>query len=199
MPAVRRRAPTAPTCRAPAPSYLDVDERGRITIPRPDIAPGERAESCALDLIEQNPDKLEPADVAAVLGLSREVLARIEEKGRLAIARDAELADAHDRAPAAANDAAPTATKRERPSPASGDVKRRLTMALRERAVLDLLPEGPKTVSELVVALSRTDTPIGEWWVRHVCRLLRGRELIRAESFAVAGQNAPVLRWWPSE
>jgi hypothetical protein len=181
-------------------TYLDVDERGRIVIGRPDVDVDQRAESCALDVIEQNPDGLELGDVAAILGISRDPVARIEAQGKAALARDHDLAHDHERPPAPANDVvheeAPRRVRRERPSPtAGGDVKTRLSAALREKAILDVLVTGAKTTQEIVDALAGTANPAGYWWVRHVCRILRARELVRSRMVPVHGQDAPVLRW----
>lgn len=176
--------------------YLDVDERGVITIPRPDVVPDERAESCALDLIEREPDGLETTQVAAVMGLSREQVARIEERGKEAVARDRDLSDAHERKEPARPATAPGRRRHEaRPSPTTGNVRHRLSAALREKAILDVLAEGPKTTSEIVSAFVSSSAPIGMWWTRHVLRILRSRELIVARSIRVAGQDSPVPEW----
>jgi hypothetical protein len=176
--------------------YLDVDEQGRITIPRPDVNVEERADSCALDLIEREPDGLDASDAAAVMGLSREQLARIEERGKEAIARDRELADAHDREVEPATVPTRSTSRHEaKPTPTTGNVQRRLSAALRERAILEVLASGPKTTSEIVAALASTSTPIGTWWARHVLRLLRSREVVTVRSIAVVGQDAPVHEW----
>jgi hypothetical protein len=181
--------------------FLDVDERGVVTIPRSDVPPEEREQSCALDVVEKNPDGIEAGEVAELLGLSRELVGRIEERGQAAVARDRDLAEAHEHESAVRPARDVAAVRRQslrrpaRPSPTSGNVRGRLSAALREQAILDALVDGPKTTAELVERLRGTTHPAGYWWVRHVCRTLRARERVTSRMVRVAGQDAPVIEW----
>jgi hypothetical protein len=74
-------------------------------------------------------------------------------------------------------------------------VRQRLSAALKERAILDVLAGGRKTTSEIVEALTRSGAPTSAWNVRHVLRVLRSRELVTAQAVPVLGQDAPVLEW----
>jgi hypothetical protein len=139
---------------------------------------------------------METTAVAAVLGISREQVARIEERGKEAIARDRELADAHDHGEAKAPALRRARRARmARPAPTTGNVRQRLSAALREKVILDVLADGPKTTSEIVEALAKTEVPIGTWWTRHMLRLLRSREIVVCNSTRVVTHDAPVLRW----
>jgi hypothetical protein len=175
--------------------YLDVDEAGRIVIPDADTPIEERRYSCALDVIEDNPDGVELTELAAITGFTREQLARIEEHGRARIGADEQLAEDHDRE----SEEDTRRVRRLRPvrtSPvAGGDLRSRLSAALRERAILDVLSRGPKTTPEIVAALAGSEQETSAWNVRHVLRVLRARELVNVRNVPVGGQDAPVMEW----
>jgi hypothetical protein len=176
--------------------YLDVDELGRIIIPDADTPIEERRYSCALDVVEDNPDGIGVVRLATLTGHAREELKRIEVRGRDAMAVDAVLAEAHGRGPDEAEARRARRRSPARVSPvASGDLRTRLELAVREKAILDALADGPKTTAQIAAALEGTEQQTSAWNVRHVLRVLRARELVSARSVPVEGQDSPVLEW----
>lgn len=175
--------------------YLDVDEGGRIVIPDAETPLEERRYSCALDVIEDNPDGVELTELAGITGFTREQLARIEEHGRVRIGADERLAEAHEQE--CTEDT--RRVRRLRPvrtSPvAGGDLRMRLSAALREKAILHVLAGGAKTTPEIVEALAGTEQETSAWNVRHVLRVLRARELVEGRTVPVEGQDAPLMEW----